>query len=123
MQRPRSAFSAVAIPARDEADRIAACLEALDAQVGAQLDAIVLLINNTKDGTADIARGVPMRPGTRLHVIERILPFEQATAGHARQMAMAAAVEIAGPPRTPMARWMRIGSPPTSPPSKPEPTP
>ena len=97
MQRPRSAFSAVAIPARDEADRIAACLEALDAQVGAQLDAIVLLINNTKDGTADIARGVPMRPGTRLHVIERILPFEQATAGHARQMAMAAAVEIAGP--------------------------
>ena len=97
MQRPRSAFTAVAIPARDEADRIAACLEALDAQAGAQLDAIVLLINNTQDGTADIARGVPIRPGTRLHVIECTLPPKQATAGHARQMAMAAAVEIAGP--------------------------
>ena len=97
MQSPNSPFTAVAIPARDEAAHIAACLEALDAQSGAQLSAIVLLVNNTKDGTADIARRVALRPGTRLHVLERTLSLEQATAGHARQMAMEAAAAVAGP--------------------------
>jgi hypothetical protein len=97
MSQFRPAFTAVAIPARDEAERIAPCLEALDAQIGAQLDAIVLFVNNTTDGTADIARQVRLRPGTALQVIERHLPPDQATAGHARQMAMAAAAALAGP--------------------------
>lgn len=97
MSRSRSAFTAVAIPARDEADRIAACLEALDAQIGARLDAIVLLVNNTSDGTARIARGVRLHKPTKLHVIECNLPPDQATAGHARRLAMEAAAELAGP--------------------------
>ncbi len=97
MQLDPRLFTVVAIPARDEADRIVACLDALDAQSGAQLDAVVLLINNTTDATGAIARGVRLRPGTALHVIEIDLPPEQATAGHARQLAMAAAAEIAGP--------------------------
>ena len=97
MQRPKSVFTAVAIPARDEADRIVACLEALDGQSGARLDAIVLLINNTTDGTADIARSVRLHPQTKLHILERTLPPEQATAGHARQQAMEAAAGLAGP--------------------------
>ena len=96
MQRSRPAFTAVAIPARNEADRIGACLEALDAQLGARLDAIVLLVNNTTDGTADIARAVPIHPGTQMLVLERDLPPAQATAGHARQLAMEAAASLAG---------------------------
>ncbi len=97
MQRPRPATTVVAIPVRDEAERIGACLDALDAQVGAQLGAIVLLVNNTTDATVAIARSVPLRPGTALHVLERTLPPDQASAGHARQLAMQAAAMLAGP--------------------------
>ncbi len=86
-----------AIPARDEADRIGPCLEALDAQCGARLDHIVLLVNNSTDGTADAARSIALQPGTQLHVIERILPSEQANAGTARSLAMQAAAALAGP--------------------------
>jgi glycosyltransferase involved in cell wall biosynthesis len=47
---------AVAIPARDEEGYIQACLRALDHQIGAQADHIILCINNTVDQTAEIAR-------------------------------------------------------------------
>jgi hypothetical protein len=102
MQPSRPAFSAppftaVAIPARDEAERIAACIEALDMQSGARLDAIVLLVNNTTDETARIARSVRVHPQTVLHVVERALAAEQATAGYARRLAMEAAASLAGP--------------------------
>jgi hypothetical protein len=97
MQRSRPAFTAVAIPARNESERIAACLEALDSQSCARLDAIVLLVNNSTDDTARIARSVRMQPQTSLHVLERTLPPEQATAGHARRQAMEAAAASVGP--------------------------
>ncbi len=90
-------ITAIGIPARDEADRIVACLEALDGQVGAQLDHIVLFVNNATDNTADLARTVELRPGTVLHVIERDLPPDQANAGHARRFAMGHAASLAGP--------------------------
>ena len=86
----------VAIPARNEADRIEACLSALDAQVGARLDHIVLLVNNSQDATASIARHVPLQGGTRLHVMECNLPPSQANAGHARRLAMQEAAVLAG---------------------------
>lgn len=92
----RFAPAIAAIPARDEADRIVPCLEALDAQCGARLDHILLLVNNSTDGTADAARSVALHPGTRLHVIERTLPPEQANAGMARRLAMQAAATLAG---------------------------
>ena len=87
----------VAIPARDEADRIGPCLEALDAQTGRRADHIVVLLNNCTDATAAAARAVPLHPHTRLNLIERILPPQQANAGHARRLAMAAAAALAGP--------------------------
>jgi hypothetical protein len=87
----------VAIPARDEADCIAACLEALDGQIGAQVDDIVLLANNCTDGTVAAAKAVKLRPGTRLHVIERDLPPDDANAGTARRLAFDVAVQLAGP--------------------------
>ena len=88
---------AVAIPARDEAGYIAACLHALDRQIGSQVDHIVLCINNTSDGTAAVARDVKLRPGTRLHVMEPVLPPDQANAGNARRLAMDLALGLVGP--------------------------
>lgn len=90
------ARSVVAIPARNEAACIVACLEALNGQVGARLDDIVLLANNCTDDTAAIARSVELHPMTRLHVVERALPPDIANAGMARRLAMAAAVPFAG---------------------------
>jgi hypothetical protein len=95
---PKSArpLTAVAIPARNEAQLIVPCLEALDAQADAQVDHIVLLANNCTDATAAIARAVPMRRGTILHVIERELPPQQSNAGYARRLAMQCAAALAG---------------------------
>ena len=91
-KKPRR--TAVAIPARDEADRIAGCLEALDNQDGFQLDNIVLLVNNSVDDTADIARSVLLNPKTTLHVVECKLLGPQANAGFARRLAMKTAHDL-----------------------------
>jgi hypothetical protein len=88
--------SVVAIPARDEVHHIGACLAALDQQVGAQFDHIVVLVNNTSDGTAALARAMTPRSGTRLHVRETTLPAGHGNAGYARHLAMAEAAVIAG---------------------------
>ncbi|WP_158742815.1 glycosyltransferase family 2 protein [Acidisphaera sp. L21] len=87
----------VAIPAKDEVERIAACLDALNAQIGARVDHIVLLVNNSTDATAAIARAFIPDPQTRVHVIERDFPPGEANAGHARSLAMDLAAELAGP--------------------------
>jgi GT2 family glycosyltransferase len=87
----------VGIPVRNEQERIAGCLRALDAQHAAQIDDIVLLLNNCTDATADAARAVALRPGTRLHLHTRELPPHQANAGHARRLAMQEAAELAAP--------------------------
>lgn len=86
----------VAIPARDEADRISACLEALNRQNRVP-DRVVLLLNNCADATETVVR--QMAPWFRfgLDVICRELPAHQANAGHARGMALAMAAERAGP--------------------------
>ncbi len=79
---------AVAIPAHDEAEWIARCLEALDRQLdGAGFD-VVLLVNNSTDATAAIARA--MRPGLSfaLDVVEHDFPSKRQTAGEARRLAM-----------------------------------
>lgn len=93
----RPMCTAAAIPARDEADVIASCLTALDRQTGAQLDDIVLFVNNTRDDTAARARGTTLRPGTRLHIVEADLPSSEANAGLARRYAVAHAARLAGP--------------------------
>lgn len=87
----------IAIPARDEEERIGACLGALADQIGAAADHIVLLINNTTDRTAALARGVQFGPETTLHVLERSLPPHQSNAGFARRLAMEEAAKLAGP--------------------------
>jgi hypothetical protein len=86
----------VAIPARDEAERIGRCLSALNRQT-LPPDAVVLLLNNCTDRTAMIARGMAPALRFRLDVVSRDLPPTLANAGHARRLAMRLAAECAGP--------------------------
>ncbi len=88
---------AVAVPARNEGDRITACLQALDRQTGARLDHILVLVNNSTDETAALARSFKAHPSTRVHVLERRLAPAQANAGHARHLAMEAAFDLVAP--------------------------
>ncbi len=86
----------VAIPAKDEAALIAACLGSLSEQSMAA-DDVVLVVNNTSDETVRLARNCAARLPGRLHVDELTLPAHQANAGFVRRLAMARAGEIAGP--------------------------
>ena len=88
---------AVAIPVKDEAERIVPCLTALARQQAAPPPVIVLLINNSSDATASIARSCGASLGVRLDVSEVSLAPERANAGTARSLAMARAAELAGP--------------------------
>ena len=87
----------VAVPARDEADRIGACLRALCSQRsldGAAIDpaafGVVVLANNCTDATAQAAAAVD----PRVRVVAVDLPPGQATAGGARRAAMEAAAAL-----------------------------
>jgi hypothetical protein len=85
----------VAIPAKDEAERIAACLTALSDQQECP-DAVVLLLNNCTDATEDIARELAPRLRFRLDIVSRALPRPLANAGCARRLAMQLAAARAG---------------------------
>ena len=52
----------VAIPVRDEAEEIGPCLLTLAAQRAPHTDAVVLCLNNCRDGTADVVRSIGDRP-------------------------------------------------------------
>jgi hypothetical protein len=86
----------VAIPVRDEEDEIEDTLQALADQVdatGQPLDSqsyeILLLANNCRDATAEIARCfAASRPGIKLHVIEVESSDADAHAGRARRQVM-----------------------------------
>jgi GT2 family glycosyltransferase len=86
----------VAIPARDEADRIGPCLIALNQQTR-PLDAVVLLLNNCTDATETTARTIAPTLHYRLDIVSANLPPSQANAGHARRQAMQLAADRAGP--------------------------
>ncbi len=86
----------VAIPARNEAAEIAACLQALADQQMSVPDAIVLCLNNCTDDTADIARHAACKLGVAVHILRVLLPPDQACAGVARRIAMDRAEALAG---------------------------
>jgi glycosyltransferase involved in cell wall biosynthesis len=86
-------LSVVAIPVRDEAERIGGCLAAL-ARQSIPADHIVLLLNNCTDRTADLVRSLP-RAHHRLHIIECNLDEPLASAGLARALAMKHAASLA----------------------------
>ncbi len=86
----------VAIPVKDEADRIAACVSAVVQQVGERPDAVVLLVNNTTDATAAVARALAATLPVPIEVIEHEFAPGAASAGSARRMAMERAAVLAG---------------------------
>lgn len=93
---PRGSVPAVvAIPARDEHERIGDCLAALAMQrdrAGFPLEAgifdVLVLANNCSDETALAARSYAARVPFDLHVVECRLPPGEAHAGGARRVAM-----------------------------------
>ena len=81
----------VAVPVRNEAERIGACLDALDGQAGCRDGelGILLFLNNCSDATAAIVAGRRLRCPIR--VVER--RSADANAGWARREAMEAAAD------------------------------
>lgn len=81
----------VAIPVRNEAERIEGCLSALAAQTGLEANSlgIVLFLNNCTDGTMQVVASVLPRLSVPVRVIEG--EFSGANAGWARREAMEAA--------------------------------
>lgn len=86
----------VAIPVKDEADSIGACLLALANQEGAAADRIVLLVNDTTDGTVAVVRGLAPSLPVRVEVVEHQFAPGRAGAGQARRLAMQHAAVRAG---------------------------
>jgi GT2 family glycosyltransferase len=87
----------VAVPARNEEKRIAACLEALADQSTDERFAVVVLANNCTDRTVRVARGFARKSRVPIVVREVRLDADRANAGHARRLAMNAALELLGP--------------------------
>lgn len=88
---PDTVDTVIAIPVRNEAERIAACLRTVDAQAGLRPGSLglVLFLNNCTDGTAAIVADLRPRMSIPLRVVE--VAFDGANAGWARRAAMDAA--------------------------------
>ena len=80
--------SVIAVPVRNEAERIATCLRAIDAQAGPAPGSLglVLFLNNCTDGTREIVEGLV--PTMSIPVRVRVEDFSGAHAGWARRRAM-----------------------------------
>ena len=87
----------VAVPVKDEEARITSCLCALGGQV--EIDfadlAVILLLNNCHDATAQTVRDLAGDLPFSLELRQVELPAAYANAGWARRLAMEAAVELA----------------------------
>lgn len=94
--RPAAIRAVIAVPVRDEAERIAACLAALSRQTGVRPGTwgVVLLLNNCTDDTAAIVAA--LRPSLRMAVRVLVRDDPRATAGWARRAAMDAAAAWLG---------------------------
>jgi hypothetical protein len=87
----------VAIPVKDEAERIASCLRALSRQSGISQHQIVLLLNNCTDDSAAVVKDLAPNLPIPVHQFEVTLPPEHAYAGYARRLAMQAAEDFVAP--------------------------
>ena len=88
---PRLGLGVVAcVPARNEADRLPRALEALAASLDrlGEPAGILVLVNNTRDGSADAAWDWARRGGHAVAVVEARLAAGIANAGHARRLAL-----------------------------------
>jgi GT2 family glycosyltransferase len=86
---------AVAVPVRDEAQRLPACLRALAAQrnklgcpVAYDSFCVVIFANNCSDESAELARSLVQHLPFAVRIVEAYLPRARAHAGGARRAAM-----------------------------------
>lgn len=89
---------AIAIPARNEEDRIIACLTACAVAMSGwpEPGVIVLLVNNSEDRTAEGARAWAAKSGMDIRIVQTVFPLGLAHAGMARRRALDLAREIVG---------------------------
>lgn len=85
----------VAIPARNEAECLPLCLQALAAQRGTPDFSVVIFANDCEDTTATDTRAMAAGLPFALRVEEVSLPEPHRTAGHARRGAMDLATTLA----------------------------
>ena len=85
----------VAIPAKDEAERIGGCLLALARQT-CRPQTVLVLANNCSDRTATIASGMASALPYHLHVECHGFPPHRANAGEARRLAMELSERLVG---------------------------
>lgn len=81
LSRGSAARTVVAISAKNEEGFIEACLAALATQ-SEPVDDIVVVVNNTTDGTARLARTFVTHLPSKLHVEEVEFSAHWASAGH-----------------------------------------
>ena len=85
----------VAIPVKNEVERIDSCLLALGRQTVVPF-AVLLLLNNCTDQTDAAARVLAVSLPYRLHIKCHTFPSPVANAGYARRLVMQHAAELAG---------------------------
>lgn len=88
-------MAVVAVPAKNEAERLAACLDALEKQTDGQggllpaaLFGVLFLVNNACDDSAEIIRKYAVGSRLNIRVVEVTLPAHRSHAGGARRAAM-----------------------------------
>lgn len=95
LARGPGAYSAVvAIPARDEEERIGACLSALAGQSVEGGFAVLVLANNCQDHTVELVRAFGAEAPFDLHLFDMRLSGANAHAGFSRRLAMNAASHL-----------------------------
>jgi glycosyltransferase involved in cell wall biosynthesis len=89
----------VAIPVKDEEERIESCLAALAGQVEIDFGdlLVILLLNNCRDGTAERVKALAGELPFAVELREVELPAPYANAGWARRLGMEAAAELVAP--------------------------
>jgi hypothetical protein len=85
----------VAIPAKNEAERIGPCLLALSRQTSGP-DAVLLLLNGCTDRTLAITQALSVVAPYQLHIHSHTFRPAMASAGHARRLAMQRAAALVG---------------------------
>lgn len=88
--------AAIAVPVRNEEERLANCLRALSRQEpqGSVVAPIIILLNNCTDDSYRVAQHAGAAFGLDVRLIEKSLTPEFATPGWARRLAMEAALDL-----------------------------
>ena len=97
MPAPQIAAPVIAIPVRNEEGLIGACLTAIGQQSAVPRPHVMLLLNNTTDRTAWVAREVAAGLPLTLTILEHDFPPVEQTAGHARCLVMQQAADRVRP--------------------------